>query len=246
VLIVSESHAARSRVERLTAAQPMSKRMRGTAQTLDRLCRAAAQDLPASGVAISLLSKTGVSAMAAASDSVSERIEELQFTLGEGPCQDAFTSRRPVLTEDLDATGTTRWPGYSSAAAEHGVRAVFAFPLAVGPACLGALDVYRTRTGPLSPQSLATASSFAAYATAILLTGQGQAGPDQAPPGLDEVLASRFEIHQAQGMLTVQLGVDLEEAMIRLRAHAFAHGLSLGLVARDVLAGILVIERDQS
>jgi AmiR/NasT family two-component response regulator len=62
---------------------------------------------------------------------------------------------------------------------------------------------------------------------------------------LDEILAARFEVHQAQGMLTVQLGVDLEEAMIRLRAHAFAHGRSLGLVARDVLAGILVIERDQ-
>jgi hypothetical protein len=242
---VSDSDAARRRGEHLTAAQPTAQGLHGTAQALDRLCRAATLDLPASGVAISLHSKTGVSVMAAASDAVSESVEELQFTFGEGPCVDAFTSRRPVLTDDLDAEGASRWPGYSFAAAEHGVRAVFAFPLAVGGSCLGALDVFRTHSGPLSPQAMGGALAFAAHATATLLTGQEQAGPNQPPTGLDDVLASRFEVHQAQGMLTVQLGVGLEEALVRLRAHAFANGRSLAVVARDVLAGILLIERDQ-
>jgi hypothetical protein len=244
-LVVSESEAGRRRAEGLTHAQPSQQGLQGTAQTLHKLCCAAGLDLPASGVGISLLSETGVPAMAAVSDLVSERVEELQFTLGEGPCLDAFTSRRPVLTEDLDIGGATRWPAYSSAAGEHGVRAVFAFPLTVGTSCLGALDVYRAHPGPLSPQALAAALAFADYATATLLTGQQQAGPDRPPPGLDDVLASRFEVHQAQGMLTVQLGVGLDEALIRLRAHAFAQGRSLGLVARDVLAGTLVIERDE-
>jgi hypothetical protein len=234
-----------SRVERLTSAQPPGDGLTGTAQTLHQLCRAAAQDLPASGVAISLLSDSGASSMAAASDAISERVEELQFTLGEGPCVDAFASRRPVLTDDLEIAGAARWPGYASAAAEHGVRAVFAFPLAVGASCLGALDVYRTHSGPLSPQALAGALSFATFATATLLQGQELAGPDRPPPGLDGALASRFEVHQAQGMLTVQLGVGLEEALVRLRAHAFAHGRSLVEVARDVLAGAIVLESDQ-
>ncbi len=234
-----------SRVERLTSAQPASDGVTGTAQILHRLCRAAAQDLPASGVAISLHIDSGASGMAAASDAVSERVEELQFTLGEGPCVDAYTSRRPVLTDDLETAGAARWPGYAPAAAEHGVRAVFAFPLAVGASCLGALDVYRSHAGPLSPQELAGALTFATYATATLLKGQEQAGPDQPPPGLDGAFASRFEVHQAQGMLTVQLGVGLEEALVRLRAYAFVHGRSLVAVARDVLAGVLVLERDQ-
>jgi hypothetical protein len=242
---VTESDDARQRIERLTDAQPTPGALSGTARALHRLCLAAVQDLPASGVAISLLSDKGASGMAAASDRVSERVEELQFTLGEGPCLDAFASRRPVLTDDLDGSGATRWPGYASAAAELGVRSVFAFPLAVGASCLGALDIYRTHTGPLSPQSLAGAVSFAAYATAILLKGQEQAGPDQPPPGLDYALASRFEVHQAQGMLTVQLGVGLEEALARLRAHSFAHSRSLVEVARDILAGTLILERDQ-
>lgn len=234
-----------TRVQRLTAAEPARRALSGTAQTLDRLCRAAARDLPASGVAITLLSESGVFAMAAASDPVSERVEELQLTLGEGPCLDAFSGRRPVLADDLDVAGAARWPGYAPTAAEQGVRAVLAFPLVVGDSCLGALDVYRTQSGPFSPVARAGAVAFAAYATATLLEGQEQASPDQPPLGLDDVLASRFEVHQAQGMLTVQLGVGLEEALIRLRAHAFAQGLSSAEAARDVLAGTLVLEGDQ-
>jgi hypothetical protein len=242
---VTGSDDASSRVERLTLAQASRAGLSGTAQTLHQLCRAAAQDLAASGVGISLHSDSGGSGIAAASDPVSEQVEELQFALGEGPCLDAFTSRRPVLAGDLSGTGATRWPAYASAAAEHGVRAVFAFPLAVGDGCLGALDVYRSSTGPLSPPALAGAVTFAAYATATLLKGQEQADPDHTPPGLDHVFATRFEVHQAQGMLTVQLGVGLDEALARLRAHAFAQGRSLVEVARAVLAGTLVLERDQ-
>jgi hypothetical protein len=92
---------------------------------------------------------------------------------------------------------------------------------------------------------VAGAVAFAAYAAATLLQGQDQADPGQPPPGLDDVLASRFEIHQAQGMLTVQLRVGLEEALIRLRAYAFAHGRSLADVARDVLDGTLALDKDR-
>jgi hypothetical protein len=233
------------RVERLIAAEPVRHALSGTAQTLDRLCRAAVKDLPASGVAITLLSHSGVTGMAAASDAVSERVEELQLTTGEGPCLDAFSTRRPVLADDLPVAGAARWPGYAPAAAEQGVRAVFAFPLVLGTSCLGALDVYRSQIGAFSSWSHAGALAFAAFATATLLEGQHRAGPHQPPQGLDEVLASRFEVHQAQGMLTVQLGVDLEEALARLRAHAFVHGLSLAVVARDILAGTLMLDGDQ-
>jgi len=234
-----------SRAERLTAAEEPGEGISGTAQTLHRLCRAAAKDLSAAGAAISLISGSGGLGMAAASDPVSELVEELQFTLGEGPCLDAVRSRRPVLTEDLVGDGTARWPGYAPAAAENGVRAVFAFPLAAGASCLGALDVYRHYTGPLAPESLAAAVTFAAYAATVLLEGQEHAGPDRTPPGLDDVLARRFEVYQAQGMLTVQLEVGLEEALARLRAHAFAHGRNLLDVARDVLSGTIIIESDR-
>jgi hypothetical protein len=52
---------------------------------------------------------------------------------------------------------------------------------------------------------------------------------------LDGVLGARAEVHQATGMISVQLGVSLEEAFVRLRAHAFANGAALGDVAGEVV-----------
>jgi AmiR/NasT family two-component response regulator len=48
-------------------------------------------------------------------------------------------------------------------------------------------------------------------------------------------LGARAEVHQATGMISVQLGVSLEEAFVRLRAHAFASGGALGDVAGEVV-----------
>ena len=234
-----------------------------TVQGLQRLCRAAARVLPASGAGVSLMNGDGDShGVAAASDPTSEVLEELQFTLGEGPCLEAFASRVPVLVPDLAAApseepdrdgsgpaapapnGAPRWPVYASAAQQQGVRAVFAFPLQVGTAGLGVLDVYRARPGRLSARALGQALTFAEIAVMTLLDGQAATAGEGAAAGLDDALGYRAELYQAQGMLQIQLGVDLEEAMLRLRAYAYAHDRRLADVARAVVGRKLRLERD--
>lgn len=111
---------------------------------LRRICVSAVRRLDGSGAGVSLIAENGLQQAMCASDPVTERIEELQFVLGEGPCIDAFHHRRPVLVADLGAVPATRWPGYTPAAFEAGVRAVFAFPMQIGAARLGVLDVFRT------------------------------------------------------------------------------------------------------
>ncbi|HYO19422.1 MAG TPA: GAF domain-containing protein [Dermatophilaceae bacterium] len=136
----------------------------GTIGRLERLCSALSRALPAMGVGVSLLAADNYGGgTLAASDSASRVIEELQFTLGEGPCIDAYASRSPILEPDLAGRGTRRWPGYGLAAQEHGVGAVFAFPLQVGAARAGALDVYRDAPGALTPDGLAEAFTFARW-----------------------------------------------------------------------------------
>jgi hypothetical protein len=108
----------------------------------------------ASGVGLSVMAADGLRGITAASDPASERIEELQFLLGEGPCIDAFATRRPVLVLSLADGATHRWPVYAPAAYADGVRPVFAFPLQVGAALLGVLDVFRARPGSLSGEEL--------------------------------------------------------------------------------------------
>ena len=218
------------------AGQPAVEALDGVVGALHRLCSAAVGALAASGAGVSVMAEDGARGVAAASDPASERIEELQFVLGEGPCIDAFASRRPVIVPDLTDGAAHRWPAYAPAAQDEGVRAVFAFPLQVGAARLGVLDVFRARAGPLSGTELRQAFAFTDLAVSTLLDGQGDAVPGAAADGLDEAIEHSAELFQAQGMVMVQLGVSLAEALVRIRAHTYAENRRLNDVARDIVA----------
>jgi hypothetical protein len=229
-------------VRRLVAAS--TQRGRPTDLFLRHVCRAAAQALSASGAGISVLTDDGTRGVSAASDPLSERVEELQFVMGEGPCIDAFTSRRPVLIADLAGTAMHgRWPAYAPAAVLDGVRAVFAFPLQVGAARLGILDVFRQEAGPLTDTELPLALTFAGVTVEALLDRQRGAVP---PDGVVADIGHRAELFQAQGMVMVQLGVSIGEALARMRGYAYAENRGLDDVARDIVARRLQLEKDPS
>ena len=231
----------------LVAGEPdISNGSHGTAADLDQLCRAVTRAVPVSGAVISLMTHGGPTGIVASSDAVWRDVEELQFILGEGPCWDAFESGRPVLAEDVRAGDEARWVGYRAAAIEHGVRAVFAFPLQIHFARVGVMDVYRNAPGGLDDHSLALILAFAECATALLVDGQEAAGAGEIPSGVDHALGSRFEAYQAQGMVMVQLGVPLADAMARLRAYAYANDRTLGQVARQVVSRSLSFEPEDA
>jgi hypothetical protein len=209
---------------------------------LKRVCVAATGALSASGAGVSVMTADGTRGISAASDPTSERVEDLQFVLGEGPCIDAFTTRRPVLIADLADGAATRWPVYTPAAHDDGLRAVFAFPLQIGAARLGVLDVYRDHAGPLTGDELACALTFADVTLEALLDQQH----DVDAPGTTDAVAYRAGLFQAQGMVMVQLGISISEAMVRLRAHAYAENRPLADVARDVVAGQLRFHQETS
>jgi GAF domain len=207
---------------------------------LRRICDDAAQALSAFGVGVSVMTADGAHGIATASDPATARIEELQFTFGEGPCIEAFAASHPLLIPDLDATAV-RWPVYTPAVTEAGVRAVFAFPLQVGAARLGVLDVFRDHAGSLSRVELGEAFAYAERAVSALLDGH-----ERTTDVLDEAFDHSAELFQAQGMVLVQLGVPLAEALVRIRAHAFATSRPLSEVAGDIVARRLRLERDTS
>ncbi len=203
---------------------------------MQRLCSAAGRALSASGTGLTVMAEGGQRGVTAASDAATERLEELQLTLGEGPCIDSFESMSPVLVPDVTDGAPSRWPVYVPAVHTRGVRAVFAFPLQVGAARLGVMDVFRADTGMLSPDEYTLALTFAEVAVATLLDGHDNTGTGPADGWLDDPLGSRAELFQAQGMVMVQLGVSLAEAMVRMRAHAYVQDRRLYEVAADVVA----------
>ena len=171
----------------------------------------------------------------AATDERARQLEELQFALGEGPCVEASSGDRPVLEPDLVGSGSPRWPRFGAAVLAVGIRAVFAFPLRVGAIRVGVLDLYRDTPGLLNALDLAEALAFANAATAVVLHLQDHAGHDGEGPALIGAIDNRAEVHQATGMVAIQLGVTLAEALLRLRAHAYATRRTMSAIAADVV-----------
>ncbi|MCE6995065.1 GAF and ANTAR domain-containing protein [Saccharothrix sp. S26] len=172
-----------------------------------------------------------------ASDPWAAGLEEIQYTLGEGPAVEAFAVGRPVLVADVRRE-QVRWPGFADAGTAAGVAAVFAFPLRVGDIALGTLDLYRRRPGGLSADAEADAAALAHLVTLTLLTHVERAGDDE----LHRVISYQ-DVNMATGMLAAQLRISLEDAFARLRAHAFAANRSVLAVARDVLARRIPLDR---
>jgi hypothetical protein len=201
------------------------------------LVRACARALPVSGVGLALMTEKGPAGTVAATDGAALELEELQFTLGEGPCVDASQSGRPVLQPDLAATAPRLWPAFASGALAAGVAAVFAVPLRVGAIRVGVLDLYRDSPGALDLADLTEALSYADAATQLLLHLQKLATADAVPLESLSVIDDRAEVHQATGIVSVQAGIGLAEALVLLRARAYAEQRPIGEVARDVVHG---------
>lgn len=201
---------------------------------VERLCQACVEDSGVDGCGVSVLSRSGTPLALHATNSVAAIIEELQFTLGEGPCMDAAASGVPVLISDLtDRTEgiADRWPAFLDEASKVGVRAVFAFPVRIGAIGLGVMDLYRDRPGQLSPAELTR--TFAS----VDLMGQRMLDLDHLPPDAPDGVAYPMTVHQAAGMVMVQLDSNIEEALVRLRATAYRDGRPVSALADDVVAG---------
>ena len=201
-----------------------------------RLCEACAEVVGVSGAGVMLMSGDVPQGSLCTTNAVSGLIEELQYTLGEGPCVDAYQQDRAVAEPDLADPDTRRWPVFSPPAVQAGVRAVFGFPLRVGTVRLGALNLYRDRPGPLSGDQHADALVVADVAARWVLEAQAGAPPDTVAEELEARADFHFAVHNAAGMVSVQEGISVTEALIRLRAFAFSSDRLLAEVAGDVVA----------
>jgi len=201
-------------------------------EELDALLRSCCRRTGLDGAGVSMVTANGSREPLHATDPVAWEIERLQFALGEGPCVDVSSSGEPVFVADIadDKDPTLRgWPVFRGEAARTGVRAIFAFPVHVGAVHLGAVDMYRKSRGPLSHDEVDTArSSMDRVAVALLDRPTGYVGHD--PGSVSDVL-----VHQAAGMVMAQIDSSIEEALVRLRAAAFAEGRTVSALAADVV-----------
>jgi len=204
-----------------------------------RICTACPKIVGVNGAGVMLMSHDIPRGSLCTTNEVSHLIEELQYTLGEGPCVDAYKQDMVVAEPDLADPGMFRWPAFAPAALQAGVRAVFGLPLRVGTVRLGALNLYRDVPGSLTAEQHADALVVAEIAARWVLEAQAGAPPDMVAEELEVGSDFHFAVHNAAGIVSVQQSISVTEALIRLRAYAFSADRLLADVAREVVARTL-------
>lgn len=206
-----------------------------------RLCALCTELLPVTGASISLMAQSSARCILCSSDTVAGLLAQTQYTLGDGPSLHAFSTGEPVLAGDLSRSADARrWPLFAAQALESGAHAVFSFPLTIGAIAAGTLDLYRDSPGVLSAAHTGAALLIADAATLGVLrlyAGRGETEYVEGDGQMDWLggEVGYDEVHQATGMVMIQSDVGAEDALLILRARAFARGITLSALAREVI-----------
>ena len=224
------------RAERITLAFA-----RAVDSSSPRLCSACVDVLQVSGAGVTLMSGTNAGPVCASNERAGT-LEELQFTLGQGPCREAFDTRMPVAEPQLERNGRGRWPGFTPPALDLGTRGVFAFPLQVSNVPVGVLTLYQDRAGDLTSEQVADSLVVAEVLGRTMIDLQADGGTDVLVDDLADASSHRAEVHQASGMLAVRFGMPVADALARLRAYAYAAERPLADIALDVVQGRLRLD----
>ncbi|MFC7845629.1 GAF and ANTAR domain-containing protein [Streptomyces sp. NPDC001046] len=204
-----------------------------------RVCEAVRDGLGVDGATLSLLTDTPSRQLLAASDDAALQLEELQFTLLEGPCITAAHTGEPVAVHDLRHE-LTPWPLFGALMREKlpQIGSVYALPLFFGDYVLGTVDLLALRAHALDEEDLVQASDVADAVTAALMTTRemiitGSRAPDWEPRAV--VRAHWFDTARAVTTLVTRRGLSPEDALALMRAEAFRSGRSLADITADVL-----------
>lgn len=199
----------------------------GRIQRAPRFVTAVASAVGASHVGVSLVLGDRTEVMTVASDPIATAAHEAEFVVGEGPVHDVTTAR--TLVEADEQVLPRRWPQLAPKVALLGVRAVSAAPLLAKNTCFGALTVFASSADPGGSRALSAVAD--ALARTLL-------APDSTDP-LDVPLIAdgddRAVVHQAAGVVAVQLACSVADALVVLRARAFASDEPLAVIADEVV-----------
>ncbi|WP_409055081.1 ANTAR domain-containing protein [Streptomyces sp. SYP-A7185] len=211
-------------------------------ELLDSLPAAATQD-ERRGWAVACAQALGLGGIAVAlgqqlvwfSDETSARLEDLQFVLGQGPSQRIQDETEVRQLPDLGRLLVQQWPQFTAEAEGLGIAALFVWPVRIGAVQAGTMTGYRRTVGPLTEQQVAQGQLVADTLAQHVLSHwpTTHVGNGSGHPGAVDL--HRAEVHQATGILSVRLGVSLSEALDRLRARAYASGLSLSDTAHTII-----------
>ena len=213
-------------------AQRMAELARAVAlQSVDDVLRdvtsAAVELIPEADTAgILLIGKDSTYESLATTSDLPNKLDELQVTFGEGPCMQAALEDVVVRTDDFH--NEPRWPKYSPAALEHGVRSGLSFKLYTANRTAGALNLFSFHPNVWTARAETTGLVLAAHAAAAILASRQS-------EELESAVASRDRIGQAKGIIMERFKVDDVQAFALLRKLSQDSNTKLADIAEQVI-----------
>ncbi len=195
-------------------------------------------DVASAGVMLAL---PGGELQYVASSSESMRLLELfQIQSNEGPCVDCYNGGVAIINHQL-IDPDAHWPNFTPRAIASGFHSVHCLPMRLRGRTIGALNLFRTDEGLLTPADVVVAQGLADVATIAILQHQSTLSARLLNDQLSFALNSRIIIEQAKGMVSQSAQCDMDTAFARLRNHARNNNLRLTDVATSVVEGTLNI-----
>lgn len=201
--------------------------------TLTRVAQFAVLAIPgADGAGLTLLENDRSNTIVTTASFVSE-VDDIQYTLGQGPCISAAAEAQTVMSGSLG--GDTRWPQFGSKVARLGVHSVVSLPLVAAGGVIGAMNVYAHDKHVFNDRAAAIGEHFALPAAVAVQNAQVLAQAKRLAAQLQNALMQRGAIERAVGIMMSRTGGDAEETLERLRKISQQEHLKLTLVAERIV-----------
>jgi transcriptional regulator with GAF, ATPase, and Fis domain len=165
-------------------------------------------------------------------------IDAVQYALDEGPCLDAARHRRENVVDDL-CVEDTRWPRFTTHAADEGMRSLLALPLVSGRQCLGALNLYGWEVGAFREFDATLVRVAAERCADAVLAVTSLDDMRQLAGQLEQAMASRAVIEQAKGVIMAMRGITEDEAFEVLRRSSQDRNVKVRVLAQQVVRDIV-------
>ena len=162
-------------------------------------------------------------------------IDEIQYSIGEGPCISAAatgqTKRSGWLPDD------PRWPQFGPRAGELGIHSALSLPLKTATGVLGAMNVYAHAANAFTEHAQIIGETFALSAAIAVQNAQILEQTKRLIDQLHAGLQGQGLIDQAMGVLRRREGCTAEEAHSRLVTMSEQQHISVAEVAIAVVEG---------
>jgi GAF domain-containing protein len=200
---------------------------------VSRMVRDCAHLLSAEAVGLVVANDRDELELLGASSHRSLELELYQLQSANGPCVEASRTGAAVTAESLHEVAE-QWPDMVEPMRRLDMNSVHATPLHWHGTTFGALNVFRSRTGPFTEEEVSIAQAFADTATlAVVHADHDVVG--QLVEHARQALAGRAVVEQAKGVIAYQRGLDMAESFSALLRMAEQRQQPLSAVAAEVL-----------